>query len=306
MSEAVHEGEAPSEFPVRIQNLTRRFGRKAALDGVSLEVPRGSVFGLVGENGAGKTTLVRHILGLLKPQAGQVRVFGLDPVAEPERVLARIGYLSEDRELPNWSSIRELMRYASAFYPAWDAAYAEVLRQKFELDPDARVRHLSRGERAKAGLLVALAYRPELLVLDEPSAGLDAIVRRHILAAIIRTVAEEGRTVVFSSHLLDEVDRVADRVAMIDQGRIVFSGPLDEVKAAHRMLSLRLAEPRSQLDLPGALLSEGEGRDWSVVSDGHIEDLRAALAGLRAEVVEEREPSLEEVFVARVRGARRA
>jgi ABC-2 type transport system ATP-binding protein len=269
-------------------------------------VQKGTVFGLVGENGAGKTTLIRHILGLLRPQAGRVRVFGMDPVAEPERVLARIGYLSEDRDLPNWARIRELMRFTSSFYPTWDHAYAEELREMLALDPDARVRNLSRGERAKAGLLIALAYRPDLLLLDEPSAGLDALVRRHILAAVIRTVADEGRTVIFSSHLLDEVERVADNIAMIDSGRIVLSGTLDRVKSEHRLLSLHFAEPQKRLDLPGALMCEGMGRDWTVVSNGRVDELRAALNESGAEVVEERDPSLEEVFLARVRSAQQS
>ena len=294
-----------ADCPVVVRNLRRAFGKKVALDRVNLSVPKGAVFGLVGENGAGKTTLIRHLLGLLRPESGRVRIFGMDPVETPERVLARIGYLSEDRDLPNWARISELMRFTSSFYPTWDPVYAEELREMLQLDPDARVRNLSRGERAKAGLLIALAYRPELLILDEPSAGLDALVRRHILAAIIRTVADEGRTVIFSSHLLDEVERVADRIAMIDHGRIILSGPLDEVKAQHRLLTLQFAEPRKQLDLPGALFCEGTGRDWSVVSNGRLDELRAALVDLHAEVLEERDPSLEEVFLARMRTTQR-
>lgn len=293
------------DCPVVVRNLLRTFGKKVALDRVNLSVPKGAVFGLVGENGAGKTTLIRHLLGLLRPQSGRVSIFGLDPVETPERVLARIGYLSEDRDLPNWARISELMRFTSSFYPTWDFAYAEELREMLDLDPDARVRNLSRGERAKAGLLIALAYRPELLILDEPSAGLDALVRRHILAAIIRTVSDEGRTVIFSSHLLDEVERVADRIAMIDHGRIILSGPLDEVKSQHRLLTLQFAEPRKQLELPGALFCEGTGRDWSVVSNGRLDELRAALVDLHAEIVEERDPSLEEIFLARVRTTQR-
>src|SRR6187397_1653282 len=198
---------------IEIQSVTRKFGAKRALDNVSLVVPRGVVFGLVGANGAGKTTLIRHVLGLLKAQAGSVRVFGLDPVKEPVPVLSRIGYLSEQGDLPGWMRIDELMRYTQAFYPNWDARYAEQLREQFALDPAARVKNLSKGQKARAGLLTALAYRPELLLLDEPSSGLDPIVRRDILGAIVRTIADEGRTVLFSSHLLDEVERVSDCVA---------------------------------------------------------------------------------------------
>jgi len=223
---------------IAVSGLTRRFGARAALDGVSLDVPRGGVYGLVGENGAGKTTLIKHILGLLRAQSGSVRVFGLDPVADPVAVLSRIGYLSEETDLPGWMRVDELIRYSRAFYPTWDDAYAEELRRTFGLEGSARVKHLSKGQKARAGLLVALAYRPELLVLDEPSSGLDPIVRRDILGAILRTIADEGRTVLFSSHLLDEVEQVADHVTMIRSGKIVLSAPLDEIKASHRGASL--------------------------------------------------------------------
>lgn len=225
----------------------------------------------------------------------------MDPVALPEKVLARLGYLSEDRDLPQWVTIGELMKYSSAFYPDWDQAYAEELRLRLGLDDlQAKVKHLSRGERAKAGLLVALAYRPELLVLDEPSAGLDAAVRRHILGAIIRTVAEEGRTVLFSSHLLDEVERVSDHVAMLVNGRILFAGALDEIRASHRLLGYRFPIPMSSApSLPGALAWEGMGQDWTVVCNGQLDALKQAAAEMKAELTEDRPPSLEEVFLAR-------
>jgi ABC-2 type transport system ATP-binding protein len=188
---------------VEIKGLSRNFGAKRALDQVDLNVKRGRVFGLVGANGAGKTTLIKHLLGRLTPERGTVRVFGYDPVADPVAVLGRVGYLSENRDLPTWMCVDELIRYAAAFYPQWDGAYAEALRRQFGLESRAKIKSLSRGENAKAGLLIALAYRPELLLLDEPSSGLDPVVRRDILEAIIRTAADEGRTVLFSSHLLE-------------------------------------------------------------------------------------------------------
>jgi ABC-2 type transport system ATP-binding protein len=291
---------------VEVAGLSRRFGRTLALDCVSLEVPRRVVFGLVGENGAGKTTLIKHLLGLLKAQTGTVRVFGLDPASEPVGVLARVGYLSEDRDLPDWMRLSELLRYLRAFYPSWDDGFAEDLRRQFDLDPRARIKTLSQGQRARVGLLAALAYRPELLVLDEPSTGLDPIVRREILSAIIRTIAEEGRTVLFSSHLLDEVERVSDQVALIDRGRIVLCEPLDAIKASHRRLTLRFDE---SLAAPPALLGsarwEGFGREWTAVCRGSLEELQGQTAGLGARIIEEHTPSLDEIFVARV-GSRRS
>src|SRR5947209_11421974 len=155
---------AEDDSVVEVAGLMRRFGNTLALDNLSLRVPRGAVFGIVGANGAGKTTLLRHLLGLLRPQQGTVRVFGRDPVKDPVGVLGRVGYLSEDNDLPPWMRIHELLRYIRAFYPGWDDAFAEELRERFGLDPAARVRNLSRGQKARAGLLVALAYRPELLI----------------------------------------------------------------------------------------------------------------------------------------------
>jgi ABC-2 type transport system ATP-binding protein len=284
---------------IEIRNVTRQFGAKRALDNVSLEVPRGIVYGLVGANGAGKTTLIRHVLGLLQAQRGSVRVLGLDPVAEPVSVLSRVGYLSEQGDLPGWMRVDELLRYTQAFYPTWDARYAAQLREQFALDPAAKVKNLSKGQKARTGLLLALAYRPELLVLDEPSSGLDPIVRRDILGAIVRTIAEEGRTVLFSSHLLDEVERVADRVAMLREGRLVFSGPLDDVQQSHQRFTLRFEEPRSQAPaLEGVLSWEGRGREWIAVARGEREALLVAAASVGAEVIEQRPLSLDEIFLA--------
>jgi ABC-2 type transport system ATP-binding protein len=223
---------------IDVVKLTRRFGAKTALDAVDVSLPRGGVYGLVGVNGAGKTTLIKHLLGLLRAERGSVRVFGLDPVADPVGVLSKIGYLSEENDLPDWMRVDELISYSRSFYPSWDDAYAEELRRAFTLDSAAKIKTLSKGQKARAGLLVALAHRPPLLVFDEPSSGLDPIVRKDILGAVMRTIADEGRTVLFSSHLLDEVEQVADHVTMINSGRILLSAPLTEIKASHRNQSL--------------------------------------------------------------------
>jgi ABC-2 type transport system ATP-binding protein len=292
-----------SESVVNVSDLTRRFGAKTALASVSLSLSRGVVYGLVGANGAGKTTLIKHILGLLRAESGSVRVFGHDPVAEPVAVLSRIGYLSEENDLPGWMRVDELIRYSRAFYPAWDDVYAEQLREVFALDPTAKIKSLSRGQKARAGLLIALAHRPELLVLDEPSSGLDPIVRRDILGAVIRTIAEEGRTVLFSSHLLEEVEQVAGHVTMIHEGRIALSAALDEIKDSHRCVTVRFAESRPQPpSVPGVLRWDGAGREWTAVWRDGSGELHAAVAGLEggAHIVAERVASLDEIFVAHV------
>jgi ABC-2 type transport system ATP-binding protein len=286
---------------VDVRRLTRRFGATTALDDVTLAIPRGGVFGLIGANGAGKTTLIKHLLGMLKAESGTVQVFGQDPVQHPVGVLGRIGYLSEDRDLPDWMRVSELMRYTQAFFPDWDEAYAEELREAFDLDPNARIKNLSRGQRARAGLLAALAHRPPLLVLDEPSSGLDPVVRRDILGAIIRTIADEGRTVLFSSHLLDEVERVADRVAIIHQGRILLTAPMDEIKETHRRVTLRFGHPIDQPPaLVGALSYSGAGAEWTYLCSGESQQLRRAAEALGATVVADAALSLDEIFVSHV------
>lgn len=290
-----------SQSIIEIQNLTRRFDKMTALDNVTLSVPEGGVFGLVGENGAGKSTLLKHVLGLLRAESGNVQVFGLDPVTDSVGVLGQIGYLSEDRDMPDWMRVGALMSYTSAFFPNWDQSFADELREMFDLDLKQKVGSLSRGQKARVGLLLAIAHRPPLLVLDEPSSGLDPVVRRDILGAIIRTVADEGRTVLFSSHLLDEVQRVSDYVAMLHQGELVLSQPLDDVLQAHHRLVVRFAEPRdNKPDLQGALRCEGDGREWTVICNGHREAIEAQIAAGNGEIIERSAPSLDEIFVARV------
>jgi ABC-2 type transport system ATP-binding protein len=292
-----------AESVVSVRGLSRRFGPTTALDDVSVFVPRGSVLGLVGENGAGKTTLIKHLLGSLKAQSGSVAVFDLDPTLDPVGVLSRIGYLSERRDLPGWMRVDQFVRYTQAFYPAWDEAYADQLLQQFQLEPAQKIKTLSQGQQAKLGLLTALAYRPDLLILDEPSSGLDPVVRRDILEAIIRTVADAGRTVLFSSHLLDEVERVADHIVMLQKGRVVLNGRTDDVRGGHILAGLSFAEPRGTAPvLAGAHAVAGFGSEWRVLFGGSRRELETAAAAAGARIVDERTPTLDEIFVARAGG----
>jgi len=288
-----------AEKIVEVRDLVRTYGRTRALDGVNLTVERGSVLGLVGQNGAGKTTLIKHLLGLLRAEKGSVRVFGSDPVADPPGVLSRIGYLSEEGDLPLWMRVEELVRYSAAFYPGWDQQYADSLQREFELSSDAKLGSLSKGQRARAGLLVALAFRPDLLLLDEPSSGLDPVVRRDILGAIIRTIADEGRTVLFSSHLLAEVEQVSDRVVMVRAGRVVLDDELAHIKQTHHRIDLVFDEPRAETPaLPGALGWEGCGKSWSALWCGESSQLEASVALIGGKVIGNIGVSLDDIFVA--------
>ena len=287
---------------IQINGLSRQFGKKPALDQINLEVTRGKVLGLVGENGAGKTTLIKHLLGLYKAQRGSVQVFGLDPVKDPVGVLGRIGYLSENREMPEWMTVEQYITYTRAFYPTWDSAFEKELTNQFELDRKLKIKHLSRGQRAKLGLLVAMAYRPDLLLFDEPSSGLDPVVRRDMLGAIVRTIAEEGRTVVLSSHLLDEVERVADSITMLHQGRVVLSDSLEHIRQEHHQFVIHFDEAQVHPPrLPGLLSYAGGPLEWSCLCRQELGVLKKTTTELNGRILDCCSPSLDDIFIARVK-----
>lgn len=287
-----------SEPVIEIQNLTRQFKQNRALDNVSLTIPRGSVFGLIGENGAGKTTLMKHILGLLKAEAGSVKVFGIDPVKNPAEALRHIGYLSEDRDLPVWMRIDEYLNFRRAFFPKWDDDYTNQLTADFNLDRKQKIGSLSRGQLARVGLIAAIAHHPDLLVLDEPSSGLDPAVRNDILSAIIRTVADDGRTVLFSSHLLDEVQQVSDHVALLADGQLIVSEPIDDYLSRHTRWTLRLQQPLDQMpQIDGVINCSGDGLEWKFLCKGPVRALESWVNSCDAEVIDRATPALDEIFV---------
>lgn len=294
--------ERKNSVIVKTENLCKTFGKKVALDEVSVEVLQGRVFGLVGENGAGKTTLINHILGAYTTEKGTVSVFGLNPVTHPKEVLSRIGYLSETRDMPRWMRIEQFIRYMSAFYPNWDMDYAYQLVNQFELDPKRKIKALSRGELARTGLLVAMAHRPDLLLLDEPSSGLDPVARMDILSAVVRSVAEEGRTVLFSSHLLDEVERVADDVCMLHHGRVVMNGELDEIRSRFHMYEIQKSGDSVDFgSIPGVVRVLQLGHGYQVLYEGKEEEGREQIQQKGGKIVNIHTPSLEDIFVAYVK-----
>jgi len=290
-----------SEFIVEVNHLSRRYGRTLALDDVSFAAGKGRVYGLVGANGAGKTTLIKHIIGLLRCKSGSVKVFGRNPVQDPVSVLRNTGYLSEDRDLPEWMTINELMDYTQAYYPNWDTNYARELLDTFGLDSGQQIKNLSRGMRAQAALIAAIAHRPQLLIFDEPSSGLDAVVRKDILNAVVRTLSEEGRTVIFSSHFLDEVERMSDHVTMIHEGRIALDGRLESLTDTHHVTSIRFAEaPSSAPRFAETLSCDGSGRLWKLLHTSSLEQVGVSVKQIQGEIIESRNANLEEIFVARV------
>jgi ABC-2 type transport system ATP-binding protein len=285
---------------IETHGLTKRFGKKTVVDGLDLRVPRGSVFAFLGKNGAGKTTTIRMLLHLLDKSAGEARILGLDSVKGTLEIKRRVGIVADGQEMYDWMTVDETLWFCAGFYPTWDTAFAEELKRRLELTGSTKVRALSKGQQAKLALLLAMAFKPELLILDEPTAGLDVVVRRNFLEGVIELIQEQGRTVFFSSHLVHEVERVADWVGIIDAGRMVWCSPLDELKAKVRRLILTFPDPPASAPvLPNVLTCEVSGRQVSlIVSDFSPETLAAARA-LGAEV-EEQSLSLEDIFVALV------
>ena len=216
---------------VEFENVTRIYPKKImALRGVTLALPEGSVCGLVGRNGAGKTTLLRMIPALLHPTEGAVRVFGLDPWESQEEVKKDIGYLSENETLPNAVRIKDMTDLCASIYPTWDRAMADDLIGRFALDPRRTMGALSKGQKRQVGLLCAVCHKPRLLVLDEPAGGLDPVARREFLEVVVGLLADAGSTVIFSSHILSDLDRIARRLVILHQGLILLDRPVDDLK----------------------------------------------------------------------------
>jgi ABC-2 type transport system ATP-binding protein len=287
---------------VVFENVSRRFGKTVALDGVGFAVAPGSVLGLIGRNGAGKTTALRLAVGTLWPDDGRIRVLGLDPVTQRIAVATRVALLSEESALYPWMTIDEIVRFTAALHSRWDKALAGRLAKELDLEPAKRIRELSRGTRAKVALVLAVSARPELLLLDDPTAGLDPLVRREVLDGVLSTVSHEGGAVVYASHLVHDVERVADRVIVLDGGTIRLEGELDDLKA-------RIRRARAVFDgdaprgaaIAGAIESLAEGRVLTVTADARDGEFEAALRKLGAREIAIESLPLEEILVALLR-----
>lgn len=214
---------------IETEGLTRTFGRVEAVRNLTLRVPSGCIFALLGPNGAGKSTVIKLLMNLLRPRSGVARVLGVPSTHLDPATRARIGYVSEDQQLPEWMRVEQLEAYCRPLYPTWDTGFARELRMQLDIDPRARIKHLSRGGRVKTALLVSLAYRPSLLVLDEPFSGLDPVVRDELIGSVLRLAEQEHWTVFLSSHDMEEVERLADHVAFLDHGGLVLAEPTERL-----------------------------------------------------------------------------
>jgi ABC-2 type transport system ATP-binding protein len=228
--------------------LTRRFGRTEAIHDLTFGVPEGSVCALLGPNGAGKSTTIKLLMNLLRPTSGHARVLGVESAKLRPMHLARIGYVSENQQLPLWMTVRQFLDYCRPFYPTWDRDLEKSLLARFELPPERKLKHLSRGMTMKAALLSSLAYRPRLLILDEPFTGLDPVVRDDLVQGLLETADAGGWTALISSHDIDEVERLADRIAMLDAGRLRIEEATESLLGRFRRVEVDLQGGGARLD----------------------------------------------------------
>ena len=257
-----------SDSAVSIRNLRKVFGTQVVLDDVSLEVPQGQTLALLGRNGAGKTTMIRTLLGLLPPDAGTMRVAGCDPVTQSLELRRRVGYLAEDQSMYDWMTAIELCRFLEPFYPQWNPQLADQYLQRFDLPRHVRIERLSKGQVVKLGLAVALAHAPQVAILDDPALGLDPVSRKEFNRDLVEHLQAEGRTVIYSSHLLDEVEAVADEVAILDRGRIVRQGPPEALREEVQRMVLPQSVVRQRPAPSGLLDVRRHGESYEVVVDG--------------------------------------
>ena len=252
---------------IEIHDLARHYGRTAAVSGLNLAVPEGSVFALLGPNGAGKTTTIKVLMNFIRPTSGRVTVLGVDSRTLGPVQRRMIGYVSENQTLPLWMTVRRLLDYCRPFYPTWDRALEATLLQQFDLPEDRKLKQLSRGMLMKAGLLAALCYRPKLLVLDEPFSGLDPISRDEFVQGILEATALGDWTVFVSSHDIEEVERLADHIGIIDQGRTRLNESAESLLNRFRRVEVQLGEsaPRLEAAPPEWLLLKQEGGRVSFV-----------------------------------------
>jgi ABC-2 type transport system ATP-binding protein len=289
------------DYAIETHALTKRFGKKTVVDELTLQVPRGSIFAFLGRNGAGKTTTIRMLLDLLDRSGGTAEVLGLDCVKGAREIRRRVGYVAQNEDLYDWMTVDRMIWFCKGFYPTWDDALTAELKASLELPGDARIRSLSKGKQAQLALLLAMAYRPELLILDEPTAGLDVIVRREFLEGVIALVQEEGRTVFFSSHLVHEVERVADWVGIMEEGRLLYAAPLDQLKAGVRRIVTRFADtPPAAPAIPGLLGAEAVGKELLLTVRDFGDDTLAAVRALSPQEIRVEDLGLEDIFVALV------
>lgn len=295
---------------IEIHDIHKRFGRTEAVTGLSLSVPQGQVTAFLGPNGAGKSTTIKCLLNLHRPDKGSATLLGTDSRRLGPNEFTQIGYVSENMELPLWMTVRQLLDYCRPLYPNWDASFERQLLAQFDLPLTTKLKDLSRGMRMKAALLSSLAYRPKLVVLDEPFSGLDPLVRDEFIRGLLELTEQEGWTVFVSSHDIEEVQRLADRIAIINRGKLALDETSDSLQSRFRAIEVVLPDQvRAPANLPTDWLhAEQAGRTLRFTASRFQNDTQL-VAELReslpiASTPEIRPMSLREIFVALARAYR--
>ena len=283
--------------PIVFDKVTHYYGHNRALDTLSLEVPQGSIFALLGRNGAGKTTAIKCLLGFMPPTRGRISILGHDTAAMPPALRERIGYIAEGQGLVGWMRIRQLVAFQRASFRSFDESLCRRYLKRLGLPEDARVSGLSNGMRAQLALALALAPRPELIILDDPSMGLDAVVRREFLEVMIDLIQEEGRTLLFTSHILSDVERVADRVAILDRGVLRVNSTVDELRARIRRYHLRFEQEPPPSPVIAGLVRTRRRRNELVLTVVDGKGMDECARQLGASAVESESLSLEDLFI---------
>ncbi len=286
---------------IQIENLAYAYGRTEAVHDLSLKVQPGRCYGLFGRNGAGKTTTMKCLLNLLRPQRGQVRVFGLDPARAEVAVKGRLAYVPDQVVFYPWMSVRETLDYLASFRERWNRKTEQELLERFRLDPAQRTDDLSKGQRTQVALIAAICPETDLLVLDEPTSGLDPIVRREFIETVIGAYQEGNpgnRTIFVSTHLITEFEGLIDEFTIIDRGRVVLTLDSDQARERFQKIRARFAETAPELDLRAALRVRREGRELELVVNGGGLDLMERLRQHNPETLTTEALTLEEIFVA--------
>ena len=291
-----------NDMVIKTTSLVKRFGKKVAVDNLNLEVPEGSVFGFLGRNGAGKTTTIKMLIGLLESSSGGVSVLGLDPKRDDVQIKRRVGYVAENQKMYDWMTIGEIMRFTGSFYQTWDNNLADELCKRLELSKKDKLKNLSRGMYGKVALLLAMAHNPELLILDDATSGLDVVVRRDFMEGIIDLIHKGGKTVFFSSHMIDEVEGVADWVGIIEQGKLIVAERMDDLKSSIRQIRMIFENnPPQEIKINGMLQVKIDGHEALVTVKDFKEDiLKAMNEKYSPKTIDIINLSLEDIFVALV------
>ncbi|HTQ40986.1 MAG TPA: ABC transporter ATP-binding protein [Pirellulales bacterium] len=287
---------------ISIHRLTKHYGSRRVVDVVNLNVPTGCVYGFLGRNGAGKSTLIKMLLGMVQPDAGHATLLGEDISQLRSAKRARIAYLAEGHPLYRWMTVAEAVRFTRRFYDVWRDDFLRSVLDHFHLSPRQKIGRLSNGQRAQVSLALALAPDPELLILDDPTLGLDTVVRRDFLESMIHLIQRQGRTIFFSSHILGDVERVADRIGLVMDGVLRVDCPTDHFKSSLRKVALEFTGSVPEIPPLAGLVSRRQyGGKLELIIVGYGQEQAAVVESLGAASVDVAEMNLEDAFVAYTR-----